>query len=359
MESTFASAWSTAVHPILDETRRRFGVSGLVVAAVRYPGSVATLTVGTDAAGPPLQADSLFPVASVTKLATALLMLRLVDAGAVALDGPLADYLPEARAAQPGVTMRRLLSHTSGLPTNPPLSESDPGITWPALAEACRATPLAWSPFTRVQYSNVGYGLLGLVAEAVTGEAFPTTLRRQVIVPLGLDGVLGQLPPRPVATVADVRGSGAGTPNEPFNSAAWRALGLPWSGLLTTAAGAVRLAHAFRGGDADYLAPTTAQGAIQNQTDDLAGGWVPPLLWRPCWWGLGPDLHDSKLPFWAPTQASPGTYGHAGASGCAVWEDPVADVAWAILGTRTADNGWLLRLGPAIGAAILAAARAP
>ena len=44
-------------------------------------------------------------------------------------------------------------------------------------------------------------------------------------------------------------------------------------------------------------------------------------------------------------------------SGCVAWADPAADVAWAILGTRTADNGWLVRYAPRLGAAILAAAR--
>ena len=70
------------------------------------------LAAGTDAREHPLNADTLIPVASVTKLATALAALRLADADKLKLDDPLALCLPEAAAAQEGVTLRRLLSHT-------------------------------------------------------------------------------------------------------------------------------------------------------------------------------------------------------------------------------------------------------
>jgi hypothetical protein len=53
---------------------------------------------------------------------------------------------------------------------------------------------------------------------------------------------------------------------------------------------------------------------------------------------------------------SPASFGHAGASGCLAWRDPERDLSWALIGTRTADSGWLLRHGSAIGAALLEAA---
>ncbi|MGI5835189.1 MAG: serine hydrolase, partial [Chloroflexota bacterium] len=88
-----------------------------VLSAARMEGIVVTvkpmgkpskaIVLGTDADGRPIQADSLFPVASITKLATALAVLRLVDRDILALDAPLASYLPDAAAAQPVVTLRR------------------------------------------------------------------------------------------------------------------------------------------------------------------------------------------------------------------------------------------------------------
>jgi beta-lactamase class C len=313
---------------------------------------------GRDAAGRPLGADSLFTVASITKLASALLVLRLVEGGAVGLDDPLASHLPEAAAAQAGVTLRTLLSHTSGLPMDLAPTEAPPytrDLDWPALAEACLRTPLEAPPCTRVQYSNVGYGLLAIVVERGIGQGFAAALGSLVLEPLGLEGYLGVEPPRPSVVLADVRSSRRGTELEPFNSPFWRSLGLPWGGLVTTVDGALCLVQAFSDAPAGFLRPATLAEATRNQAGDLGGGQVSPLIWPTCPWGLGPELRDAKTPHWAPAEANPDSFGHAGASGGLAWSDPAAEVAWAMLGTRTANSGWLLRDGPAIGAAILAA----
>lgn len=330
-------------------------MKGITVAAIQGPQPLEVLRLGTDASGCPLAADSLFPVASVTKLATALAVLRLVDRALLALDDPLGLHLPEAFAAQPGVTLRRLLSHTAGLPLDlpPEAAPYAPGLNWPALAAACLQTPLSHPPGTRVQYSNVGYGLLALVVELHTGQPFPAALHDLVLGPLGIEGCLGEEPPRPPVILSGVRGPHAKTALEPYNSPFWRSLALPWGGLLTTAEGAVRLVRAFQGVPSGFLRPETAAEATRNQAGELGGGYVRPLLWPRCPWGLGPELHGHKTPHWVPAQASPESFGHAGASGSLAWVDPTAGVAWAILGTRTADGGWLLRRGPAIGTAIL------
>ncbi|MBC8078615.1 MAG: serine hydrolase, partial [Chloroflexales bacterium] len=89
------------------------------------------------------------------------------------------------------------------------------------------------------------------------------------------------------------------------------------------------------------------------QSGGLNGGFAPPLLWNPCPWGLGAELRGAKVPHWVPPEAGANSFGHSGASGCIAWASPSANVSWALLGTRTADSGWLLRRGPSIGAAIL------
>lgn len=336
-------------------------MKGIVVATARGGGQVEVVCLGTDAADLPLSPDSLFPVASVTKLATALAVLRLVDVGEISLDDTLARLLPEAvAAAHPGVTPRRLLSHTAGLPMDlsGEAAAYGPGLDWPALADACIRTPLSHPPFSRVQYSNVGYGLLAAIVERRTARDFQSVLRTQVLEPLGIEAYLGEEPPRPPAVLAGVRGPHAGTALEPFNSRFWRSLALPWGGLVTTAAGAIALARAFLGPPAGLLSRELAAEATRNQADDLEGGFAPPLIWNPSPWGLGPDLRGEKKPHWAPPPpiVSPDSFGHSGASGCIAWADPSSGIAWAILGTRTADSGWLLRHGPAIAEALLRAA---
>lgn len=337
------------------------GVPGLVLAAARGAAAPELLAVGTDRDGRILTSDTLFPVASITKLATSLCVLRLVDNGALSLDEPLVRYLPDAVAAeQPRVTLRSLLGHTSGLAIDlaPGEAPYGPGLDWPALGRACLRAPIEAPPGTRVQYSNVGYGLLALAVERVVRRAFREVLRELVVEPLGVEAYLGDEPPRPPARHADVRGSSAGTDVEVYGTPFWRGLAVPWGGMVATVGAALAFLRAFTGWPVDLLRPETRRAATSSQTGDLAGGFLPPLAWSRGLWGLGPELRGDKSPHWAPASASPASFGHAGASGAFAWYDPAVDLAWALVGTRTAENGWLLRRGAAIGAALLAAADA-
>lgn len=333
-------------------------VPGMALTIAREDRPVEYLFVGTDAAGRKIEPESLFPVASVTKLATALAVLRLAEDEALDVDEPLAYHLPDAQAARPDVTLRKLLCHSSGLPADvdPTAAPYAPGLDWPTLARACLRTPLEAPPDTRVEYSNTGYGLLALVVERASGKSFAAALDELVLRPLGIEGYLGVEPPRPPMLLAGVRGAHAGTDLEPYNSAFWRSLALPWSGLVTTVDGALALLRAFQGKPATFLRAETVAEATRKQTGEL-GCKIPGMRpWPHCHWGLGPDLRDSKDPHWAPAEASPESFGHAGQSGCLVWADPAARVAWAYLGARTADSGWLLKRAPAIGSAIISTA---
>src|SRR5262245_8833891 len=105
-----------AVRRAVEDAMRYGQTPGVALAVARVDRRIEYLIVGSDALGRPLARDTLFPVASVTKLATALAVLRLADSGALALDDPLDQHLPSAAAAEPGVSIRNLLCHTSGLP---------------------------------------------------------------------------------------------------------------------------------------------------------------------------------------------------------------------------------------------------
>lgn len=351
-----SDVFPSAIRQSVEKVVQAHHVSGVVVLVTRHNEPVENLVWGVDADGQPLTQDTLFPVASVTKLATSLAALRLVDQGALDLDRPLSVYLPDAAAAQSGVTLRLLLSHISGLPVDvaPAAAPYAPGLDWPQLAQACLACPLQDAPRTVVRYSNVGYGLLALVVERQTGQAFPDALAALVLRPLGVEAYLGQESARPPARLADVRGRHKGSDLEPFNSAFWRSLALPWAGLVTTPRGALTLNRVFLGYPADFLKPTTRAEAITNQVGDL-GGDYGPLDWPRSPWGLGPELRGEKTPHWGPTPGPADSFGHAGASGCVAWADPTTGVAYTLHGTKVADSGWLVRGASQIGAAILAA----
>jgi CubicO group peptidase (beta-lactamase class C family) len=157
------------LEPLLRADVEADATTGVAVAGARRAEPVEQVVVGVGATGRALAADSLFPVASVTKLAIALAVLRLNDAGRLAPADDLGRHVPEAAAAVPGVRLRSLLAHTAGLPAAFPPNEVPygPAVTWPALAAACLRLPPERPPGSAFVYGNVGYGLLSVVVERV------------------------------------------------------------------------------------------------------------------------------------------------------------------------------------------------
>lgn len=350
------SEFDQTILDAIEHARTAGGVGGIALAARYGDHTPRTVFVGGDEHGTALSEQSLFPVASITKLSTALAVARLVDQGVVRYDDALYEHLPDAAAALPDVILRDVLSHCAGLPADldPASAPYAPGLDWPALRDACLETALATAPRTIVQYGNVGYGLIAIMIERATGQDFGAALRTLVLDPLGIEAYLDADLPRPAVFLSDVRGRRVQEGIEPFNSRFYLSLALPWAGLVTTLDGALGLIDAWsRPG---FISDATRADATSNQVGDLGGGQVRPLWWRHCPWGLGPEIHGTKTPHWVPPTASAASFGHAGASGCLVWSDPDARLTWALLGTRTADNGWLIRYGSQIGAALLASA---
>lgn len=349
----------TNIDSLARDVMDKFEVPGLAVLSQHGGETLDALYLGADAASIPVTRDSLFIAASITKLATALAVLRLADQNEFALDDPLAKFLPDARAAQDGVTVRTLLSHMAGLPMDLPNEHELYGVvkSWDEIRDECLKVELIQPPRTRVLYGNVGYGLLARIVEKITHQKFSDALRALVLAPLNIEGYLGDETPREPMKLGDVRSEHAGTALEPYNSRYYRALGLPWSGLVTNAEGALGLVRAFAGYTSQtnaprdtgsdppraFLSDALRREAVSNQTDDLPGGYGGRFDYPRAPWGLGVDLRGDKKPHWTPPNASARTFGHAGASGCVVWHNPEKNIAWAIFGTRTADNAWLVR----------------
>ncbi len=341
---------SHTLHEIIGGSR----VPGLIVAAAHADQAARVFAYGKDANLTALTTESLVPVASITKLATALSVLRLVDSGEIGLQDDLHAHLPDSAAARSTITIEQLLCHTSGLPMDldAKLAPYNAHLDGPALDQACMQTFPETGPNEHVQYSNVGYGLLALIVEGHTGLPFPEALKQLVLDPLHMSAWLGDETHSEPAVLHDVRSSHANTDIEPFNSRHWRSLAMPWAGLITNAEGALALVRAFLGYPVDFLSETTRSIATRSHTGELAGGFVKPMIWKPCPWGLGPEIRGNKAPHWVPDDM-PDSFGHSGASGCMAWADPASNKAWVILGTRTAASGWLLRHGPALSKAIL------
>lgn len=134
-----------------------------------------------------LDEGSVFRIGSVAKLVTALTVLDLVAEGAVDLSAALSHYVPSA----PGgfdATVGELLLHRSGLPKDLPgrrRTSMLPGT----LADATAGLKAAWPAGERAEYSNLGYELLGLLVEHISGESFADYCARRILPRLGLAGV--------------------------------------------------------------------------------------------------------------------------------------------------------------------------
>jgi CubicO group peptidase (beta-lactamase class C family) len=147
----------------------------------------------------PTDATTIFRIASLTKQFTAAAIMQLVEQGKVGLDDPLTTYYPEARAAWDDVTVRHLLTHTSGIPDpeDLPATTIDTGLRFPDSAEelvaSLKDTPLTFEPGTQFQYGNAGYGLLSGIIEQVSGWTTEKYFQVHLFEPLDLDSTFNCL----------------------------------------------------------------------------------------------------------------------------------------------------------------------
>lgn len=131
-----------------------------------------------------LRGTTQLPVASAGKWLTAATLMTLVDQGRLALDDPVARYLPAFRADHGTITVRSLLSHTSGLPDLD--CEGDPSTTLAACAESAALLPSVAAPGRVFHYSGVGYEIVGRLIEVITGESFERAFQDRIARPVGM-----------------------------------------------------------------------------------------------------------------------------------------------------------------------------
>jgi len=193
---------------------------------------------------------SVMQIGSVTKQFTAAAILRLSERGALSLDDRIEKFVPEFNPRGETITLRQILSHTSGLPrdwfkltghTLPPLFSQ---VTREEVITSLNAQPLAFKPGTVFNYSNAGYQLLGYAIESITGIPYADFIHDEFVLPLGLldTGVCGTsnlprpegyavYPQEPVVRVAAVHPSGLMSSGS-LCSTAWDLA--RWSHLLAT-----------------------------------------------------------------------------------------------------------------------------
>jgi CubicO group peptidase (beta-lactamase class C family) len=211
MATEYGCAWGGAlglVEADLAEVVERHGVPGISAAAVHDQSVAGAWGVGLAdrATGTPATPETVYRVASITKLFTATMLLRLRDAGKLHLDDPLQKHLPEVRfmtedADPRPVTLRQISAHMAGIPRD---LERDyfgdvPFPTVEELVAEAATQSLRVPPLTHFKYSNVGYALLGQALARVAGEPYEDYVTRHILEPLGMSssgfeptGVVGE-----------------------------------------------------------------------------------------------------------------------------------------------------------------------
>ncbi|MCD6289144.1 MAG: serine hydrolase [Anaerolineae bacterium] len=324
----------------------------------------------------PVSPDALFDLASVTKLFTTTAFMRLVEAGHVRLDQPVAEVIPQFAGVRPiggaedpisrqpippdpafagqevdtrCITFRHLLTHTSGLAAwhsiyravGPPPPPPGQPTGWPTVEErtsrgiqAICAYPFLYPPGQRLVYSDLGLILLGEAAARLAGQRLDAAIRSWVLEPLGLIGA--GFRPLDMPSRADV---GRCVPTE---FCAWRGRRLRGevhdenagglggvaghAGLFATAAHVARLGQMYLDGGRWENTPLLSPGSVREMTreqvrfgDDARGlGW----------------MRRSAAGSSSGRYFSPDSFGHTGYTGTSLWVDPQRQLVVSLMTNR-------------------------
>ncbi|MGC4982126.1 serine hydrolase domain-containing protein [Streptomyces sp. DT193] len=220
----------------------------------------------------PVDENTLFPLASVSKTFTATALMRLVAQGEVDLDAPVRRYVPELRLADERaaarITVLNLLNHTAGLEWNL-IDDGKGDRSLAGLVDKLPGLPLIAAPGARASYSQAGYNLAGRIVEKVTGLPFEQAMASLVLEPVGLtDTVYGlaEAMVRKFAVGYNRAEDGELRVARPWNAFKEGARGdNPGGGLASSVSDLLRWAR-FQLGDGDGLLPSAQLHRMREQT---------------------------------------------------------------------------------------------
>src|SRR6202171_6561014 len=298
-----------------------------------------------------MHVDSIFWVASMSKPITATAVLMLMEEGKLSLDDAIAKYVPELAGLRtaddktPRITLRHLLTHTSGMGEATD-EEAKAARSLSDLVPAFASKPLAFEPGSKWKYCQSGILTLGRIVEIVSGVPFEVFLRTRIFDPLGMKDTTFYLTEAqmPRWVIPAKREGGQLLPGEIGllygHPPTWRDH-YPASngGLFSTAPDYTRFAQMLlSGGVLDgrrYLTAESVRMMSTVQTGDLITGFTPGNGW-----GLGVCI--VRQPQGVTEMLSPGTFGHGGLNGTQAWIDMKRGVALIMMIQRSnfknADN---------------------
>jgi serine-type D-Ala-D-Ala carboxypeptidase len=302
----------------------------------------------------PVTTDSIFLLASITKPIFATSLMRLVERGAVLLNDPVANVIPEFAAnGKANVRLWHLLTHTSGLNEGwINLADGPERGQWARVVERTCAAPLTFAPGTRYAYCNPSFIIMGEMVKRLTGIDHAQHLTEAVLEPLQMHDTCF-IPRHGDERIVPVL-------DPPWRNeqerAGWLGLRHPAAGLWSTAADLVRFGQALlRDGELDgyqLLAPASLRAMTTLQTSG-----IPSVTGEgefQSYYGLGFSKAGPRGERGPSAELrSPGGFGHGGATGTYLWVEPEFDLVFVFLSNRWLQDDRALKR--ALNAAIAAA----
>ncbi|MDQ8204171.1 serine hydrolase domain-containing protein [Pelagicoccus sp. SDUM812003] len=264
-----------------------------------------------DAEATPVDAASVFGIASITKTYVAAIALQLRDEGRLQLDDLVSSYLGRIENVPETATLRHLLSMTSGVanfsdhPSSPiRVAVASPERRWsPREVLETYLLPPRFEPGERYSYSNTNFILLGMVVEEVTGQAFVETLRERLLEPLGLCstylGGFDALPDQLVMT--DYNRDGRIEAEKDTAQASISSLFWTSGGMFTTSSDLVKWGRALYGGE--VLSTSSLEQMVDFEAQGFGQyglGAMPDARQGVSFWGHGGLLSYASSVGYAP-----------------------------------------------------------
>lgn len=279
----------------------------------------------------------LWPVASISKLYTAAAIMRQVERGQITLGIRVSTVLPSfSGGGRESITLRQLLTHTSGLPYESPqmADRLSARVSIDEIFDEACSLDLKFQPGTSQLYSDLGYAVAGRLAASVAGRAFEELVYAEVLQPAGLAETYIPPPASGLDRIATVEGSpGYGADTAMYNSAYALSLAHPAFGVVATLSDLLKFGLLFEPSSTTRIHSTIA---LRIMTTDQTGGdfpaedvVAPTGTIHP--WGIG-FMIKGRTGY--PELVSPVSFGHGGASGCYLWSDPQFGVTIAFVSNR-------------------------
>jgi CubicO group peptidase (beta-lactamase class C family) len=279
---------------------------------------------------PKVTPTTLFDLASVTKVvATTTMVMILYERGLLDLDAPIVGIIPEFHVQtaprRDSVTFRMLLAHSSGLPAYEKLFLK--AQTRDELLHAAFTTPLSADPGTRVEYSDIGFIILGAALERLAEETLDRFCQREIFGPLAMAhttfnppaDMRNQIPP----TADDGIFRKRIVQGEVQDENAFILGGVAGhAGLFSTAEDLARFAHAMLNGGRPILRPETV--ALFTRREPAPAGTSRAFGWD-----------TPSVPSQSGRYFSPSSFGHLGYTGTSLWIDPERQLSITLLTNRT------------------------